>query len=138
MKYDLNGKTVNIPDAEITNLATKLELTKEEAIELWLDDNGYTDNEEQEELENKAKKERIDAGAGTKKRERAKETKPRVVKVSDEKTALFESILANLDRCEGVERENISVLTKNKLIEVKIGTHTFKINISENRKPKTA
>lgn len=138
MKYSINGKNVNIPDAEIANLVKKLEISQAEAIELWLDDNGYTDNEEQEQLENKAKKERIDAGAGTKKRERAKETKPRVVKVSDEKTALFESILANLDRCEGVERENISVLTKNKLIEVKIGAHTFKINISENRKPKTA
>jgi hypothetical protein len=49
---------------------------------------------------------------------------------------LFDSIFTNLDRCEGVEPESITVLTENKLIEVKIGAKTFKIDIIECRKPK--
>ena len=73
----------------------------------------------------------VDAG-----HEKGKVRKPKTVKVSDEKKALFDSILENLDRCVGVELENVSVLTENKLIEAKIGNKTFKINISETRKPK--
>lgn len=55
MKYDFNGKAINIPDKDIENLMTALELSKEEAIETWLDDNDYTSNEEVEELSKKAK-----------------------------------------------------------------------------------
>ena len=40
MKYTLkNGKVVNIPDKEIEQSMKVLELTKEEAIEMWLEDN---------------------------------------------------------------------------------------------------
>ena len=73
----------------------------------------------------------VDAG-----HEKGKDRKPKTVKVSNEKKALFESIYANLDRCEGVEPENVKVLTENKLIEVKIGDKTFKIDLIECRKPK--
>jgi len=73
----------------------------------------------------------VDAG-----KEKGKVRKPKTVKVSDEKKMLFDSIFTNLDRCEGIEPESITVLTENKLIEVKIGDKTFKINISETRKPK--
>ena len=48
-----NGKSVNIPDKEIESYMRSLDLTKEQAIEMWLDDEGYTDNEEQLELEKK-------------------------------------------------------------------------------------
>ena len=64
MKYTLeNGKTVNIPDAEIEKNMKILELSKEEAIEMWLEDEGYLDNEEQIELQEKASKVRINLGA---------------------------------------------------------------------------
>ena len=74
MKYTLeNGKTVNIPDSEITNNMRLLELTREEAIQLWLEDNDYEENEEQAELDAKAKKVKIDHGAqADKPRKRAK------------------------------------------------------------------
>ena len=59
MKYNLNGKNINIPDADIERSMKSLELTKEEAIQMWLEDEGYLENEEQEELERKAKENRI-------------------------------------------------------------------------------
>jgi len=68
--------------------------------------------------------------------EKGKTRKPKTVKISNEKKALFDSIFTNLNRCEGVEPESITVLTENKLIEVKIGDKTFKIDIIECRKPK--
>ena len=46
MKYTLeNGKVVNIPDNEIEYNMKTLELSKEEAIDLWLEDNDYQVNE---------------------------------------------------------------------------------------------
>lgn len=56
MKYDFNGKILNIPDAEINNSVKLLGITQTEAIQLWLDDNDYTTNETVEELTEKSKK----------------------------------------------------------------------------------
>lgn len=55
MKINFNNKTINIPDGDIAKLKANLDIDTKEAIELWLDDNGYTDNEEAEELTKKAK-----------------------------------------------------------------------------------
>ena len=135
MRYTLeNGKAVNIPDKEIEKNMKLLEISKEEAIEMWLCDHDFEDNEELDELDEKASKVKINHGAGT--NERKKSEKPRTVKVSDEKKELFSTILQNLDRAIGVERENIQVLKENKLISVKIGEKTFKIDIIEQRQPK--
>ena len=46
MLYKINEKkSINIPDEEIEKSMKILELTKEEAIQMWLDDNDYTTNE---------------------------------------------------------------------------------------------
>lgn len=132
MTYNLNGKNINIPDAEIEKSMKLLELTKEEAIEMWLEDEGYLDNEEQLELEQKAKENKITAtihGAGSEKR---KSAKPKTVKVSDEKVKLFNEILENLYKFN----ENVEILKENKLIQVEINGKVFKIDLIEQRKPK--
>lgn len=135
MKYQLkNGKSVNIPDKEIEKSMKALELTKEEAIQMWLEDNDYEVNEEQEELDNKAKKVKIQHGASAIDKSEKKEKKPRVVKISDEKQALFSEILSNL---EDVYPNSVEIVKENKLLTVKVGTKTFKIDIIEQR-PKKA
>lgn len=132
MKYTLeNGKTVNIPDKEIEKNMKLLEISKEEAIEMWLCDHDFEDNEELEELDEKASKVKIKHEAGTK--ERKKSDKPRTVKVSDAKKELFSTVLTNLQEVFG---ENAQVLKENKLISLKIGEKTFKIDIIEQRQPK--
>ena len=50
-----NGKTVNIPDAELAENMKALGISKEEAIDMWLFDNDYEDNEEADEMTIKAK-----------------------------------------------------------------------------------
>lgn len=50
-----NGKTVNIPDAELAENMKALGISKEEAIDMWLFDNDYEGNEEAEEMTVKAK-----------------------------------------------------------------------------------
>lgn len=135
MLYKLkNGRSVSIPAKEIEELKSSLEISENEAIELWLTDNGFEENAEQAELDEKASKVHInkDAYADESKKPRKKPE----IKVSDEKKALFDSILTNLTRCEGVERENIKVLNENKLISVEINGITFKIDIIQTRKAK--
>ena len=130
----VNGKNVKIPKAEIQKNMALLELSEEDAIQMWLEDEGYYDNEEQLELCQKAKENRITAtihGASEQKTEN-KPKKPKTVKVSDEKQALFINILDNLEDFY----ENVEVLKQNKLISVKIGEKTFKIDIIEQRPPK--
>lgn len=86
MTYNFNGKNLTIPDKDLENLMNTLELTKEEAIETWLDDNDYTTNEVVEELTAKAKKE-------IKRYEKSDKTRKAVTKerkVDEEKKAFLD------------------------------------------------
>lgn len=58
MKYLFNGKELNIPDKEIENFKTKYSVSESEAVQLWLEDNDFLDNEEVEEMTKQAKKTR--------------------------------------------------------------------------------
>lgn len=134
MKYTLkNGKVVNIPDKEIEKSMKALELTKEEAIQMWLEDNDYEVNEEQAALDEKAKKVKINHQASAIDKTEKKEKKPRVVKISDEKQALFSDIYQNLVDIYG---ESVEIVKENKLLTVKIGAKTFKVDLIEQRPPK--
>ena len=135
MRYTLpNGKSVNIPDEEIKKSMKALDLTKEDAIQMWLEDNDYEVNEEQAELDAKAKKVKIDHGASAMDKTKSKEKKPRPKVASDEKKELFDEIFSNL---QDVYKENARIEKENKLIIVKIGEKTFKIDLIEQRAPKT-
>ena len=131
MVYNFNGKNLTIPDNELSALM-KLDLTKEEAIQTWLEDNEYLDNEEQIELDTKAKKVKIDHGASAIDKTEKKPRTPRTVKVSDEKVALFEILVGNLME----NYENVDILKENKLIKVEIGGKIFKIDLIEQRPKK--
>ena len=133
MKYTLkNGKIVNIPDKEIEQSMKVLELTKEEAIEMWLEDNDYEVNEEQVALDEKAKKVKIQHGASAIDKQN-KEKKERKVVASDEKQALFDNIYHNLVEIYG---GTVEIVKENKLLTLKIGQKTFKVDLIEQRPPK--
>lgn len=132
MKYTLkNGRSIVIPDKEIDKLVSSLEISIEDAIDLWLDDNNIETNEIAEELDEKASKVKIerDIVQVSTKKERKKPEK----KVSDEKKELFSEILSDL---EDVYKENVTVLNENKLISVRIGDKCFKIDVIEQRPSK--
>lgn len=138
MRYtvDVKGrqKTINIPDATIKEYEKCFELSTEEAIKMYLEEEGYFDNAELDELEEKAEKNKVSVrGEAKSKTERKKTSKPKVVKVSDTKKELFSKISQFLTETFG---ENAEVLKENKLIQVKIGEDMFKIDIIQQRKPK--
>lgn len=126
-----DDKFVNIPKAEVENLMSKLDLNEFEACELWCDEHDLTENEEWNEAIEKTKNYKVKHDVAGKPRE--KKAKPRTVVVSDEKQTLFSDIWQNLSEIYG---ENAEIVKENKLIIVKIGEKTFKVDLIEQRKPK--
>lgn len=136
MRYTLeNGKIINISDKDIENKMKLFELTKEEAIQLWLEDNDYLVNEELEELDAKAKKVKIDHGAQATK-PRKKSEKPRTVKVSDAKKEFFSQLSQFLTDFSAENNANCTILKENKLFQVEFGGEIFKLDLIQQRKPK--
>ena len=81
MKYEFNGKYLTIPDVELEKSIKCYGISREEAIQLWLDDNDYTVNDTVEELTEKAKKNIVRYEKSDKKRK----TSTRERKVDEEK-----------------------------------------------------
>jgi hypothetical protein len=131
MLYNFGGKQIRIPDDEIAVAMKNLGLSEPEAIQMWLEDEGFLDNEEQEALCEKAKENKVRVqGEGLK--ERKPREKPKTVKVSDEKAQLFNEIVENLKE----NGRNFEISKQNKLILVKINEKIFKIDLIEQRTKK--
>lgn len=125
-----SGKRIKIDDTILKNLMSVLEVTRDEAIQIYLEDEGILDNEEQNSLDEQAKGV---ANVNDADRKKPKRKKPNI---SDEKKALFNTILTNLTRCEGIEPENIKIVSENKKIEVNFNNLSFSIDIIQHRPPK--
>lgn len=132
MVYEINGKKLNIPDKDIDKLMKALSITKEEAIECWLEDNDEIPlDEESQALQDKASKEKIKHGAGDGKKSTKGEPKPKPV--SDEKVQLFTDVW---DKIVEVYGQNAQIIKENKEICVKINEKTFKIDLVQHRDKK--
>lgn len=131
MTYDLNGKKIRIPDNEISKSMEMLGLTKSEAIQMYLEDEGYLENAYVEELTAKAKEAKISHDAKSEK-PRKNAGKPRERKPDEEKEKLID-ILANALVAEGIEAK---VTNKSKIIEFSIEDRHYKLDLIKNRPPK--
>lgn len=129
MLYNHKGKNLNIPDKEIENNMKILELSKEEAIQVWLEDNEYEINEEQDTLDKQAKQTRIKHDAHT---FTPRPRKPRERKEDPEK----ENIISFLAECLQTKYENIKVVNVGKIIEFDIADNHYKIDLVRQRKKK--
>jgi hypothetical protein len=132
MKYLFKEKEINIPDKEIENLMTSLELTEDEAIETWLDDNDYTTNEQVEELTKKAKengtmKIKARANVENKKVERERKANPT-------KALIIEELKQKLAEIEGISQ--LKVENAEKLITFSLNGNQYKLDLVQKRPPK--
>lgn len=129
MRYDFNGKVINIPDAEIEKSMKLLDLSKEEAIQMYLEDEGYMENEEVEALTAKAKANKVNHEAKSDKPRKSvkRERKPDV-----EKEKIIE-ILTNCLKNEGFDAE---ITNKSKIIEFSVGENHYKLDLVKKRPPK--
>ena len=135
MIIQVNNKNVNVPDKELDNLMKTLDLSQDEALDLWLTDNDYVNNPEIEELTKKAKVNKttqIHAGDKTK---RAKtERKPTENPL---KQQIIEDIYYFLlDRYPELNHNNINITNKTKLIEFSLQNRQFKLDLVEKRAKK--
>lgn len=137
MNYKLsNGKTIRIPDDELKRSMGILGLTEEEAIKMYLEDEGYEVNEEQEALNRKAKENRITATIHQARAEpkfTPKTQKERVHKDDPTKEGIIKAIAEMLPdlNATDVKIENVG-----KLITFKLGADTFKLDLIRQRPPK--
>lgn len=132
MKYVLKGKEINIPDEELDNLVDKLELTIEEAIQVWLEDEGYEVNEEVEALTKKAKDNKITATIHGARAEEPKAKREYVRKENPTKEAIIQ-ILARALEAEGIAA---NVTNVGKIIEFKTDGKKFKLDLIQRREGK--
>ncbi len=112
-----------------------LKLTKEEAIQMWLEDEGYLQNEEQEYLEQKAKQNRITATihkASAIDKTKKKTQKERCRKENPVKEMVISEIAKLLPNFA----ENVEILNKGKLISFSIGEEKFELDLKQKRKVK--
>lgn len=133
MKYNFKDKILNIPDAEIKNNMKYLELTEEEAIQLWLEDNDYLENEEQQALDKKAKDSKITATIHQAKAETRKEKQPRERKENPTKENIIKQLAEFLPQTGAV---NIQVVNVGKLITFAMDDKQFKLDLIQTRNKK--
>ena len=127
MKYNFNGKEINIPDAEIEKNMKVLEISKDEAIAMWLDDNDYTENEVVEELTAKAK--------SVKRYEKA--DKPRKATTKERKVDEEKKRLLNLCRIPIEGAGGIVTNVKNEAeFSFTFGNNCYTVKLVKHRPPK--
>ena len=132
MKYKINNKEINIPDEEIKNLMETLELTEQEAISTWLDDNDYTINEQVEELTKKAK-----ANGTTKIGARVNVENKKVVRERKEnpiKAFIIDQLWQKLAEIDHIY--NLKVENKEKLITFTYNGNDYKLDLVQKRQKK--
>lgn len=128
MLYSFEGKEIRIPDVEINKFQKSLDISREEAIQLWLDDNDYTINEEQQKLCEKTKDYGRHYEKSTKKRKAS--TKER--KVDEEKKHLLGCIKVLV---EGLGAVVTNVKTETEL-SFNFGENEYVVKLIKHRKPK--
>lgn len=110
-----------------------LEISEEEALELWACDHDEIENEEQNDLDKKASKVKIDHGAGGKKRV---DRKPREKKVNAEKIAIIQSVF-NAIQTDFSDIQSISVRNDEKYVDFTLNGVEYTLNLVAHR-PKKA
>lgn len=126
-----NGKQVKIATSWVEKTTKLLDTDTEDVLLMWLEDNDYLENEEQEELDKTAKANKVKLVATDKAKK--KTPRERVVKPQPEKEFLI-SLLA-----KALENEDISDLkveNKAKLITFSYKNHDYKLDLVQKRPPK--
>lgn len=106
-----NGKTCKISSKWVDTNCQNLGVSDFEVVEMWLTDNGYLDNEEQDNLDNQAKG--VVKNIVKSEQPKKKTQRERVVKENPTKELIIQTIAAAL---ENLETSNLKVENKAKLI----------------------
>ena len=141
--YKINGSIINIilENDKVVKVATEwvnrsmkaLNTDMEDVLLMWLEDNEYLDNEEQNELDQKAKENKSNKIVKAKSNEPKKKTqKERVRKENPTKKKIISEIAKILPEFA----TNVNVENAGKIITFSIGNDDFKLDLTQKRKKK--
>lgn len=135
IEYELDeNQFVKIPKEEVERLMKGLGCSEDDACWIWCEDNGKIINEEQEELDKRAKESRITATIHQARAETTKERKKVERKPDQVKDELVENLKAFL--IEQCFMENVTITKVGKLVEFDCGGEHFKLDLIRQRPPK--
>lgn len=124
-----SGKVVKVDKNWADQTMKALDLDLDETLQMFLEDNDYLLNEEQEELDKKAKGVvKPQAGDKTKRKPREK-----VQKENPTKELIIAEIAKSL---QALGVENLKIENKAKLITFNYANESFKVDLVQKRKPK--
>ena len=125
-----NGKKYFMKESDVDNLQKQLKISEFEAVEMWLEDNGYLENEEQEQLDTQAKGQvKVLAKEKTERKKVVRERKPQPEK---------EFIIAEIANFLGQNSEISNILVENvgKIITFSYKNANYKLDLVQKRPPK--
>ena len=128
----VNGKKVKIPQDSLDRLMKGLQVDQESAIEIYLEDEGYLENEEQIALDKKAKESRITATIHQASKGEKRERKKVERKADETKESLIKALAETLESLV----DNVQVVNIGKIIEFDLKGEHYKLDLIRQRKPK--
>lgn len=136
MTFKIEGreKEIKIPDEDIKRIVKGLGVSTAEAIDIWLEDEGYMENEEQEALCKKAKDVRITATIHEAKADKAKPRAPRTVVANPTKEMIIAEVATAVRNIAGAT--DVIIENAGKIITFRIGDDEFKLDLVQKRKKK--
>ena len=133
VNYELpNGKIKKIPQFDLDRIKNGLGVDQETAITIWLADNEIIIDQEQEELDKKAKASRITATIHQAKAETTKPRKKVERKTDETKESLIKTLAETLEQLV----DNVQVTNIGKIIEFDLKGEHYKLDLIRHRKPK--
>lgn len=128
-----NGKTIKVDKIYIDRQIENLKITLEDAIDMYLDDEGITENQEQNELDNQGKK-IVKKLVKSEKAPAKKTQKERTKRENPEKEYLVGIIAEFLE--DVIDVSNINIENKAKMITFSYKNVNYSLDLVQKRLPK--
>ena len=131
-----DGRVVKAMTSYLQNMVDTLDIDMDEAVLTWLEDEGYICNEEQEELEAKAKDNKVLASLkrNAKGEKKSGEKRVRTVKENPVKEAVISKIAETINSIAGAS--NIVIENKGKIITFSLAGDASPLSLVQKRKKK--
>lgn len=127
-----NDKVVKCSNAWVEKTMELLKTSAEDVMLMWLEDNGYIVNEEQEALDKQAKANKVKLVAKEEK-PKAKTPKERVQKENPTKELIIAKVAEML---QNLQVDNLNIENKAKLITFTLNGNDFKLDLVQKRAKK--
>ena len=128
-----NGKQYKVDRKWVDKTMKTLETDIEDVLLMWLEDNEYLINDEQEELDKQAKG-KVKIVATNEEKAKKKTPKERVQKENPTKELIIQTLAKAL---ETIDTKDITIENKTKIITFSMNNEQFKIDLTQKRKEKS-